>query len=352
MGRYRSLDTLKGLCAIIITIYHGFAMFGRHQLLPHGYLAVEIFFIVSGFLMMARFDAVQISKTSYKSFFIKRFWRIYPVFFAVTIIGAIIGLYRIYIFDSFDRQIVTWVQAFFLNILVLPHMGAEELIKNGTLYPFAFQVWTIFWEFIIGMVFLAWAKFGAKSTFTIYTILFFGFFIAIIFNPWINYHHPSLNIGWNNKTFFFGGGRALLSLFAGIIAARYMAKLPEKYDNLLKTLAIVLLIITAFYFNIRRNNLYFEYILAYIGFPIMIAGLIKFKSVILNNPIGDFFGKISYSMFMTHGFMLTITKTWFWMYNIKGDLYIGMVWLFCTISIAYLIYKYIETPSGKIKIGL
>jgi peptidoglycan/LPS O-acetylase OafA/YrhL len=327
-------------------------MFGRHQLLPHGYLAVEIFFIISGFLMMARFDAEQIKKTSFKSFFIKRFWRIYPVFFVVTIIGALIGLYRIYIYDSFDRQITTWFEALLLNTLVLPHMSAEELIKNGTLYPFAFQVWTIFWEFVIGLVFLAWAKMGSKSLVSIYLLIFAGFFMAIIFNPWINYHHPSLNIGWNNKTFFFGGGRAVLSLFAGIIAAKYLIRIPKQYDVYLKAAAIIILIIAAFYFNIRKNNLYFEYILTYIGFPIMIAGLTKFNNILFNNSAGDFFGKISYSMFMTHGFMLTITKTWFWMYHIKGDLYIGMVWLFCTISIAYMIYLYIEKPAGKIKIGL
>ena len=352
MGRIRSLDTLKGICAIIIAVYHGFIMFGRTPLFPHGYLAVEIFFMVSGFLMMSRFDYAKLKAISYKDYFLKRFWRIYPVYFVVTIIGAIIGIYRIYIFDTFDRQFMTWLEALFLNIAVLPHLGAEELIRNGTLYPFAFQVWTIPWEFIIGMIFLVWAKFGAKHLFAIYSCLFVGFFVAIIMNPWINYHHPSLNIGWNNSTILFGAGRSILSLFCGIIAAKLLPMLPRKLEIYVKLLAVLVLFVAIYYFNNKRNNLILEYILAFVGFPIMIAGIALFKNPIVNNFIGDFFGKISYAMFMTHGFMLTAAKTFFWMFTIKGNLFVGFTWLFVTIAISYCIWRFIEKPAGQIRWGI
>ena len=93
MHRFKSIDSLRGLAAIIVVLHHYCFIYGRDfnqpQLLPelfvHGYYGVELFFIISGFVI---YYSVLNAK-SVKEFLVKRVIRLYPIYWVCLIITFI-----------------------------------------------------------------------------------------------------------------------------------------------------------------------------------------------------------------------------------------------------------------------
>ena len=89
--RYEILDGLRGVAAMIVVIYHLFEDFGAGvpvQGANHGYLAVDFFFVLSGFVIGYAYDD-RWDRMSYADFFKRRLIRLHPM----VIFGAFLGLY-------------------------------------------------------------------------------------------------------------------------------------------------------------------------------------------------------------------------------------------------------------------
>ena len=59
--RYEILDGLRGVAAMIVVAYHLFETYSAgpvHQILNHGYLAVDFFFVLSGFVIGYAYDYI------------------------------------------------------------------------------------------------------------------------------------------------------------------------------------------------------------------------------------------------------------------------------------------------------
>src|SRR3569623_1631673 len=49
--RFRNLDAMRGICALTVVLFHCEGMFSTARIFQHGYLAVDLFFILSGFVL-------------------------------------------------------------------------------------------------------------------------------------------------------------------------------------------------------------------------------------------------------------------------------------------------------------
>ncbi|MDD4761009.1 MAG: acyltransferase, partial [Bacteroidaceae bacterium] len=88
---YELLDGLRGVAALLVVWYHvfeGFATTPLDQYFNHGYLAVDFFFILSGFVIgYAYDDRWKTIKT--KDFFKRRLIRLHPLVIFGVILGAV-----------------------------------------------------------------------------------------------------------------------------------------------------------------------------------------------------------------------------------------------------------------------
>lgn len=88
--RYAILDGLRGVAALVVILFHGFEtyipFFGT-QHINHGYLAVDFFFVLSGFVIGYAYDD-RWDKMSTWSFFKRRLIRLHPMVVAGTLFGA------------------------------------------------------------------------------------------------------------------------------------------------------------------------------------------------------------------------------------------------------------------------
>ena len=93
---YDLLDGLRGVAALMVIWYHvfegfAFASAGNIETLNHGYLAVDFFFILSGFVIGYAYDDRWGKNFTMKDFFKRRLIRLHPM----VIMGAVLGAYYV-----------------------------------------------------------------------------------------------------------------------------------------------------------------------------------------------------------------------------------------------------------------
>jgi peptidoglycan/LPS O-acetylase OafA/YrhL len=93
----RSLTGLRGIAAVYVVIFHYFLGVGMSNplktLLAHGYLGVDLFFVLSGFVMALNYGHLfetGFSFLAYRTFLGRRIARIYPLYVAGTLVGFVL----------------------------------------------------------------------------------------------------------------------------------------------------------------------------------------------------------------------------------------------------------------------
>lgn len=88
--RYEILDGLRGVASVIVVIFHIFESYSAgpaYQFINHGYLAVDFFFVLSGFVIGYAYDDRWGKMTTW-GFFKRRLVRLHPMVVFGTVIGA------------------------------------------------------------------------------------------------------------------------------------------------------------------------------------------------------------------------------------------------------------------------
>lgn len=213
--RFVEIDALKGLSALAIAgIYHlPTAGFGWMESLPlwelsavrwfydYGYLLVELFLLLSGFVFFAHFgERIRKHKISPREFAVSRMIRIIPLL-TVTVIVMTLGqvIYRS-LYGGF------WMgkEPYVLDIL-LQSLGLSSFFKAETVINF--PAWTITTFFVcwgIGYFIL----YTAKSTYMeiTYCVLMMVCGIALFYHPFYNIPFLNSDIARGYLPFFTGGG--------------------------------------------------------------------------------------------------------------------------------------------------
>ena len=101
---YPILDGLRGVAAIMVVIFHIFETFSGgdrvKQIINHGYLAVDFFFVLSGFVIGYAYDD-RWSQMSLGGFFKRRLIRLHPMIIMGMLIGAVTFCFQAFNFRCF-----------------------------------------------------------------------------------------------------------------------------------------------------------------------------------------------------------------------------------------------------------
>ena len=105
---YDILDGLRGVAALIVIVYHVFELHAGTPV-PHGYLAVDFFFILSGFVIGYAYDG-RWGKMTTGGFFKRRLIRLHPM----VVMGALIGAVTFLVQGSIKWDFGKLSQCFFV----------------------------------------------------------------------------------------------------------------------------------------------------------------------------------------------------------------------------------------------
>ncbi len=218
---YDILDGLRGVAALMVVGFHIFEAYATShfdQIINHGYLAVDFFFILSGFVVGYAYDGRWKTMTV-REFFKRRIIRLHPM----VVMGALIGAAMFWLSDS-----VAWntaavgfgalALATLLNALLIPVTPGAEIRGIGEMYPLNGPSWSLFFEYIGNILYaLIIRRLPTRVLAVLVFVAGCGLASVAFFGP-----SGGLGLGWQLTGVQFTGGfaRLLFSFTAGLLLSR------------------------------------------------------------------------------------------------------------------------------------
>ena len=245
---YVLLDGLRGVAALLVIWYHvfeGFATSPIDQKFNHGYLAVDFFFILSGFVIGYAYDDRWKTTMTQKEFFKRRLIRLHPM----VVMGAVLGAITFCIqgceqWDGTRVSISMVMVAMLLNLFLIPAVPGTgpEVRGNGEMYPLNGPSWSLFFEYIGNILYALFIRRMSTKALTILVVIAgIGLASFSIFNLSGNYH---LGVGWSMIDYNLIGGflRMLFAFSIGLLMSRIFKPVHIKGAFWICSLSILILL--------------------------------------------------------------------------------------------------------------
>ena len=150
--RYEILDGLRGVASVIVVLFHLLETYSAgpaYQVINHGYLAVDFFFVLSGFVIGYAYDDRWNRMTTW-GFFKRRLVRLHPMVVMGTVLGACF-----YFFAQGDGfpligHVPGWkvLLAFVMGCLMIPCGPRMDIRGWGEMNSFNGPNWSLTWEYV------------------------------------------------------------------------------------------------------------------------------------------------------------------------------------------------------------
>ena len=174
-GYIPSFDGLRVVAALIVILFHLFETFSdgpATQILNHGYLAVDFFYILSGYILCHAYD-VRWDSMNLAAFASRRIRRLHPM----VIAGSVIGL-ALLIFEPCDAfpllgSAPWWkiLTVFVLGCLLIPAPSALDIRGWDEMFCLNSPQWTLFYEYIANICYALFLRKFGKKTLAFLTLL-------------------------------------------------------------------------------------------------------------------------------------------------------------------------------------
>lgn len=332
------LDGLRGIAALAIVIFHFmewvFADFSKN-FIAHGFLAVDFFFCLSGFVIGYAYDD-RIRKMGRGAFFRARLIRLQPL----VVLGSVLGLLG-FLLDPFAAPFAYgWGKIILLfagSLFLIPLPLMEERFFNN--FAFNAPAWSLFWEYVAN-AFYAFVlyKVGRRSLAVLTLLAAAGICL-------VSYRAGNLLGGWSKDNFLDGGARVAYSFLAGLFVyrSRWIIK------NKLGFLGLAILLSLAFIMPWTKWNWLTEALVVLFYFPLLVslgAGSVlspRWKKLCL------FSGNISYPLYMTHYAAIWVFGNYFITKKPPaGELaYIIPAGIILLVVFAYLVMVFYDIPVRR-----
>lgn len=366
-AHYDLLDGLRGVAALMVIWYHIFEGYafaevsnsagsGMIETFNHGYLAVDFFFILSGFVIGYAYDDRWGKSMTMKNFFKRRLIRLHPM----VIMGAVLGAVTFCLqgcvqWDGTHIAISMVMLSLLCTIFFIPAIPGVgyEVRGNGEMFPLNGPCWSLFFEYIGNILYALFIRRLSNKALTVLVVLL-GIALAsfAIFNV---SGYGSIGVGWTLDSVNFLGGslRMLFPFSLGMLLSRNFKLVKIKGAFWICTLILIVLFSVPYLEGTEQlcaNGIY-EAFCVIIVFPILVwlgaSGTTTDKK---STAICKFLGDISYPVYVIHYPIMYLFYAWL----IKKELYtLGDTWqvaLFVyvlSVVLAYLCLKLYDEPVRK-----
>lgn len=345
------LDSLRGMAALAVCLFHSHALFGWQSFLPHAYIAVDFFFVLSGFILFYRYGSVMVSGSDHpvtaRDYIVRRLARLYPLFLLATIVGFALTCARLAMSGELLSSAGPLAYALVSGVLMMPAFGMGLTLEDGVLFPFASPAWSVFWEIVLSVGFVFWARAGFRFVPHVAALALLA--LCILCWPL-----GTVDGGWRLETIHIGGLRALAGFSLGILAARLYGAmstpLPPVRRRAISAVIFVLLGVVTAYVALGPDStsLTVELLFLAIVFPCVVLLSARAAPRFLVNRLGILLGSVSYSLYLLHVIFRDVAAIALKRVDIIAPSpLVGLVWLAATLVCSYLCWRFFETPARR-----
>lgn len=334
---FEILDGLRGLAALVVVIFHFMEIIiadFSQNFIAHGYLAVDFFFCLSGFVIAYAYDT-RIAGMGLKTFIKLRLIRLQPL----VIIGSILGLLT-FIFDPYSDLYAIYgfketALIFITSMLLIPYPVVSERYFN--LFNLNAPSWSLFWEYVANLAYAVILFRITKKVLLPLTIVA----AAVLF--YVGYHANGLLGGWSGETFFDGLARISFSFLMGMLIFRFNWIIKNK----LGLIGMSILLMVAFIAPYSHDwNWMVDPIIVVFYFPLIVS---LGAGAVLDDKywkINKFSGDISYPLYMTHYPFMWVFANYVVAEEPRMDqlIWVIPVSIIALVVFAQLVTKFIDFP--------
>lgn len=284
--KYVQLDGLRGLAAVAVVLYHSSAwavLPGGRPLVPHGYLAVDFFFLLSGFVIAHAYEERLRAPGSFLPFLRDRVIRLHPLLVLAAAIGALtMPLAPLLV----PRSGAQWLASFAAATIPLPVPWAYHA------FPVNGATWSLLWELIANLLF---ALVAAWLTTRRLVLLLVPLAAALLPMIW-RFRGIDVGIEWGHQPWVFP--RVAVSFLLGVLLLRVhrrgvlVGARPRPWVGLLLVLSFVALS------KYSRLTPLFDAFAVLIAFPVLL--LLAAGSPSGLPRLAALSGAISYPLYVLH----------------------------------------------------
>lgn len=356
---YELLDGLRGVAALLVIWYHffeGFATSGVDQKFNHGYLAVDFFFVLSGFVIGYAYDDRWKKGLTQTGFIVRRIIRLQPM----VVLAVCLGLIAFIIqgcehWDHTKAPVWAIVMSFVFGIFMLPAIPgtAPDVRGNGEMFPLVGPAWSLFFEYLGSIFYALWLhRLTTRALRIVVAVSGLGLCAVALTDMSGCY---SIGVGWSLAEWGFFGGlmRLGFSFGIGLLMTRNFKPIKIRGAVWICTGAITLLMCMPY---VSTNgepsilNALYDIVCTIILFPaIVYLGASGHTTDTKSKNTCAFLGRISYPIYIIHYPAMYLFYAWVW----NNGYTFAQVWpvtaaiFLALIPAAYLIEKYYDEPVRR-----
>ena len=364
--RYEILDGLRGVAAVLVVSFHLFETYfhmSPDQPINHGYLAVDFFFVLSGFVIGYAYDDRWDKMTTW-AFFKRRLIRLHPMVVFGTFFGALMFYFGSSAEFPMIKETPWWMVllVMFWCFTLIPLPNTMDIRGWAETNPLNGPAWSLQWEYIANILYALFIRKFSKlalgicvAIFAIMTIILclnidvFGFLEA---RSWASY---TVIGGWSTTPdqLQVGLTRLLYPFFSGLLVQRIGKLIKVKGGFWWCSLMIVVLFCMPWMGlgpegEARWTNGLYEAFCILICFPLIVAmGAGSSVKGGKSEAINKFLGDISYPLYITHYPLIYMQMAWVEKHKdapLGVHIFVAVSIIVLAILLAYGAFKLYDLP--------
>lgn len=358
---YELLDGLRGVAALVVIWYHifeGFATSPFDQRFNHGYLAVDFFFILSGFVVgYAYDDRWRRGTLRFGGFVKRRLIRLHPM----VVLGAVLGAVTFCIqgceqWNGASVSLTLVLLSLLLHLFLIPALpgAGVEVRGNGEMYPLNGPTWSLFFEYIGNLCYgLFLRRLPTRWLAAFVALTGLGLVTYAVGNG-SGYGH--LGVGWTLADWNLPGGllRMLFAFPMGLLLSRIFRPVRIRGAFWICSAAVVALLAVPYAGDSQTlwTNALYDALCVVALFPALVwLGASGHATDRATAGVCKFLGDISYPVYVIHYPFMYLFFAWLW--SRETSIPFGEAWpvaagLFVgSIALAYAALKWYDEPVRR-----
>lgn len=339
---FYTIDGLRGIAALLVVCRHIVPLHAGKLNFQSSYLAVELFFLFSGFVIAHAYDKRFATGMGFWEFVRARLIRLYPLYFLGFAIAVLtVPMARLVGIHTWPLLPAVLIP----NLLMLP---TYITFAGGVLFPFNNPSWTLFFELLANYVYCLAFKGLNDRRLAIVVLISAG---ALV---WAAFTFHSLDIGYNQTHFVGGFARVFFSFFAGVAVHRIQLArpCPIRISPYILMVAAVALLVARIPRGLDREL--YDSLCAIVVFPVFayLATAVEPSHPMVRKAF-TLGGAASYALYLIHAPLGGVLNQFFTLYGRpKGSILLGVSFIAVVAVISVLVEKYYDRPVRRWLTGM
>ena len=337
-GRLLWLDGARGIAAVAVMCYHYEELLHLGPLLSSAYLAVDLFFMMSGFVLSHSYEAkLRSGRLPTGKYMLSRAIRLYPTFLIALALGAAYYGSKIVLRTADAPDTSALMSILSRNLFFLP-VTAGNLVPSG-IYPLAPSGWSLATEVVASILYGVLLARASTRLLIGFAVAFGAVFLADVAA------FGSYDLGWGVQNFVPGIFRTLFEFTTGILLYRM-----SSYSSAKRWLspAVLLAAVTGVFVLVTSPSFLVIGLSCYLLFPAFILSAEGRAVTGFLQATFHELGSVSYAVYLLHTPMF-LWGTGMFKFATRRESFANASWLGwvligSTITASYVVARFIDEP--------